>query len=114
MSPAPFRENRTCEMRALSDVLSAAESLPWDHALFLAADRNWTLDSVSMVLSTRDCGSEEVPEPAAANGLIYALNVAQVQDIVCNARQQRPDCSTEDLLEAFLYYHKYDAFLVFE
>lgn len=59
--------------------------------------------------------ADEPPDPeiAVRNGLGRALQVAQVQDIVDNARQQRPRASDGELVEAFLFYYDRDAFIDF-
>jgi hypothetical protein len=54
--------------------------------------------------------NEEIPKVAAQNNYCYVLNIADIQDIVDNVKQQKPDCSEIDLFEAFLYYIKNDAF----
>lgn len=43
-----------------------------------------------------------------------ALRLADVEDIVANARAQKPAASEAELLEAFLYYYDNDAFITFE
>ena len=98
-----------------SDVLDRANEFPWDEALFLPEKGNWSLDSSCTVMSLDDCeDDEENPKFAVDNGLTYALTIHELQGIVLNARQQRRDCSLEGLLEAFLYYYEYDAYLAFE
>lgn len=41
----------------------------------------------------------------------YALGISALQDVVGNAKQQRPGCSLSDLMKAFLFYHRNDAFI---
>jgi hypothetical protein len=100
---------------AFSSVLEHIADFPWNEALFLPENHDWSLDSRCAVLDLDDLGEDEDrPRFAADNGLIYAMTIQQLQGIVSNARQQWPECSPEDLLQAFLHYHRYDAFMVFE
>jgi hypothetical protein len=39
---------------------------------------------------------EEVPQFALDNNLDCVLNIADIQDVVDNAKQQRPQCSESD------------------
>jgi hypothetical protein len=103
------------KMLVFSNVLCRVAEFPWNEVLFLPKDRNWSLNSRCAVLDLDDLSEDEdIPRFAADNGLVYAMTIQQLQDIVSNARQQQPDCSAEDLLQAFLYYHRYDAFIAFE
>ncbi len=98
----------------LRDVLTNSEEHPWRAFLFLHEDKNWNLDSDCAVLNLDDLEiDEEVPQFAIDNNLIYALSIQDVQDIVINAREQRTNCTDEDLLKAFLYYYDNDAFIDF-
>jgi hypothetical protein len=98
----------------LGEVLSAADRLPLDADLFLPFDEVWGPDTRCAVASVDRYADEPVlPDLAARNGLGRALQVAQVQDIVDNARQQLPRAKSEDLVEAFLFYYDRDAFIDF-
>lgn len=103
----------------LRNVLANAVDLDWREYLFLPKDKNWSIDSICSLINWDDleddelADDEETPQFAIDNNLIYALNMATVQDIVDNAKQQRPMCSESDLFEAFLYYYKNDAFIEF-
>ncbi|MFD4704138.1 hypothetical protein ACFWM3_04635 [Gottfriedia sp. NPDC058432] len=57
--------------------------------------------------------NEDIPKFAVQNNYCYVLNMADIQDIVDNVKQQRAECSELDLFEAFQYYFKYDAFISF-
>lgn len=54
-----------------------------------------------------------IPREARERGMTHALDIATVQDIVLNAREQKPMASENDLMEAFIYYFEHDAFLTF-
>jgi myosin-crossreactive antigen len=77
-------------------------------------DKNWNLNSDCAVLNSDDLETdEEDPKFALENGLIYALGIHDVQDIVINAKEQNLNCTGEDLLQAFLFYYNIDAFIDF-
>lgn len=96
----------------LADVLIYADTYSWADSLFLPQNMDWGLGVPCAVLNMDNLDdNEEIPQFAAQNHLTYALGIQAVQDIVNNARQQRPNCSEEFLFKAFLYYYKNDAFL---
>jgi hypothetical protein len=96
-------------------VLSDAESLRWSDALYLRLNEKWNLDSPCIVWDPDDCESgDEVPQTAAAHNMRYALGIQDVQDIVRNARMQKPSCGVDVLFDAFLYYYDNDAFLTLQ
>lgn len=104
----------------LKNILINAKELPWNEYLFLPIDKNWSLDSVCSVINWDQLDENELeddgdtPKIAKENKLIYALDIATIQEIVDNAQQQRPQCSESDLFEAFLYYYYNDAFITFK
>ncbi len=98
----------------LRDVLLNSADLSWDESLFLPEDKNWSLNSKGYLINLDNLeDDEETPQFAIDNNLIYVLSVADIQDIVDNAKQQRSESSESDLFEAFLYYYKNDAFITF-
>lgn len=103
-------------IQPLATVLMAVEDFPWNHALYLDSERPWTATTRCSVLDPDDVDepeSDDVPEFAAVNGLVYALLLTQVQDIVDNARQQLDSVTASDLVRAFNYYYEHDAFIKF-
>jgi hypothetical protein len=96
-------------MSSLADVLSEAASLPWDHALYLPTEGEWSLQSCALVSPLDD---DDSSTSTADLGLKYVLTMSSVQDIVANARLQKDVCSLDDLFAAFLYYWHHDAFIV--
>jgi hypothetical protein len=100
------------EVTTLSYVLEHAGELPWNEALFLPKSKNWALESRAAVWDADDCEEgEDVPQIAASNDLVYVLGIGAVQDIVSNAKQQKPAVTLDDLMKAFVFYHKNDAFI---
>ena len=104
----------------LRTVLKNINQLPWNEYLFLPKDKNWSLDSICSIINWDELDEEEVgddgdtPKYAIDNNLIYVFDIATVQEIVNNANQQFPQTSEAQLLEAFMYYFKNDAFISFD
>jgi hypothetical protein len=99
------------EFRPLAEVLAGIETLPWNYALYLPSNEDWTLEMPCAVLDPDDYGDdEEGPEFAVQNNLQYALGVQQVQDVIRFELNRNPQASVEDLFSAFLYYYDHDAF----
>ena len=104
----------TASLLKLGDVLGNADTLPWDHAVYLPTDGQWDESSLAVVLDPDGAAEdEEEPPLAKAHGLKYALDVATLQDVIANAREQRRDIDLSGLLRALLYYCENDAFIAF-
>jgi hypothetical protein len=98
----------------LREALTLAETSPYDAALFLPGDADWALDTPCAILAVDPFDDGEAdPQFARQRGLRRALSVAQVQDIVANAREQIAEPKPEQLLTAFLFYYDQDAFITF-
>ena len=97
----------------LRAVLQSPADLPWDHALYLPRQENWTLDTECAVLDPDDVADDrdEAPQEALTRELKYALDIGTVQDIVENVGLQRQGADLELLLEALKYYWRHDAFM---
>lgn len=101
----------------LSEVLASAHKFAYDTVLFLDKNHNWDGNSKCAVLKfdneidPQEEGADENPKFAKQNDLIVALHMADVQDIVSNAKQQNPNGDEALLVKAFLYYHDRDAFI---
>ncbi|WP_110589277.1 DUF7716 domain-containing protein [Microbacterium suaedae] len=99
----------------LGEALWRADELPWTHALYAPAGRRlddgelpvlvWDVDDVAD-------DATDLPAEASALGYEYVLGVDDVQSIVANARAQRPEATTADLLLALQHYLGRDAFIV--
>jgi hypothetical protein len=73
-----------------------------------------TLESEEVPPDLEDEPDAGVPDFAKMNGLIRTLEVATLQDVVSNARFQRPQATLDELFNAFRFYHDRDAFIQFE
>lgn len=101
-------------IQTLDEVLTSAEDLPWDQALFVKRGHPWSLDMPCAVLDPNDSPDpDQDPEFAVVNGLGYTLGIQSVQAAVRNARLQNPAIGLPGLLAALVYYFDNDAFLEF-
>ncbi|GHD03993.1 DUF7716 domain-containing protein [Zhihengliuella salsuginis] len=101
----------------LGEVLKTAEKLPWTHALYAPAQRRGFDESTPVLVWDVDDvvdDATDLPAEAIALGYDYVLSVDDVQSIVANARAQRANPATADLLLAFRHYLARDAFIVWE
>jgi hypothetical protein len=99
-------------VNTLAEALQSAPSLPWRDALYLPVETPWELSTPAIISNPDDLYDETTnTEAVPATGMRYALSITDVQDIVDNARKQRPDCSLVDLLKAFTFYFERDAFI---
>ena len=102
----------------LMTVLGDALNRPARGWVYLPEDREWSLDSKCAVLESEEVppGLEDkpnagVPRWAIENGLMQAVPMSVMQDIVTNALSQKPRAGLEDLLRAFIFYWENDAFI---
>ena len=103
------------EMLRLVYVLEHINGFHWSDALFLPEDEVWDLNTKCMVLDPDDVedDEEDAPQIAKEKGLIYTLSIQNVQMIYENVHEQKRDCSSDDLIKAFLYYYDNDAYIEF-
>lgn len=106
------------KIMSFKEALVGIEATPATFWVYLPADQNWNLDSECAILESDEVPPEleddpdaGVPEFAKQNNLVQALSVAVLQDIVINARTQKPNATLDDLLRAFAYYFEHDAFI---
>jgi hypothetical protein len=85
--------------------------------LFLPEDERWTLDSPAVLLElnavptgTKNEKEVETPGFAKSHRLKRVLLGADIQGIIDNARQQKPDVDLDELFGAILYYWEFDAY----
>ena len=88
--------------------------------LFLSEVEKWTLDSPCLVIECVEVPPDQEDEPKAGypdlalrHNMMITLEIATVQDILQNAKSQKPDAQGDDLFKAFIYYYDYDAFIEF-
>jgi hypothetical protein len=85
--------------------------------LFLPQDERWTLDAPAVLLElnavppgTKNEKEVETPELAKSHHLKRVLLGADIQGIIDNARQQKPDVDLDEIFSAILYYWEFDAY----
>ncbi|WP_164003019.1 DUF7716 domain-containing protein [Pyxidicoccus caerfyrddinensis] len=98
--------------QTLGSVLTGIGERTRGYALYMRGPPPWTEASECMMLE-RDIYSDVLPILAAENGLVKILSAAQVRQVVVNARLQRPDATTADLVDALEFYFQRDAFIDF-
>lgn len=111
------RRKEFVALSTLGTVLLNANELSLDADLFLPYDEIWVSTTRCAVIPVdryADDNDDDIPDLAAQNELERALQIAQVKDIVANARQQRNQLSVEELVAAFLFYYDRDAFINFK
>ncbi|MEP9393346.1 hypothetical protein ABLE92_08240 [Gordonia sp. VNQ95] len=98
---------------SLGDALRGAASLPWTHALYAPVAADFSDERLSVLVWDVDDVSDDddLPEAARALGYEYVLGVVDLQGIVANAWDQRPEANVADLLVAFRHYVDRDAFV---
>ena len=105
-------------IETFADVLATISGRAANAWVYLPVGEEWSLASRSITLVSDEVSPEEedlpdagVPEFAKQNGLTQAIDVLGLQDVVSNALCQRPSATPEDLLRAFLFYRRQDAFI---
>ena len=97
----------------LQDVLADPAAYAWGSALYGPRDNAWAADTVVIVHDVDDVDEDtDLTTQVSAAGFDYVLDLQTVGSIVANARQQRPGATRRELLSAFQYYVRTDAFIV--
>ncbi|WP_441467226.1 DUF7716 domain-containing protein [Bradyrhizobium xenonodulans] len=86
--------------------------------VYLPSGRKWSLASESATLESDEVPPELEDEPdawipqfAKRHDLVQVMPVTTLQEIVSNARQQKPNATLDELFAAFIFYYKNDAFI---
>lgn len=101
---------------ALGDILRRAGKGLEESILFLPKAETWTLDTLGFLiddeeLSRRGWENDEEIELAGQSRLIYALYSDEIEAVVDEARRIDPQGTDQWLVESFVYYCKYGAYL---
>ncbi|WP_163862708.1 DUF7716 domain-containing protein [Myxococcus eversor] len=97
----------------LGNVLANIGSYPMRaRALYVEEGAPFDVKARTMVLE-HDLYSDELPEAAQRFALRRTLSVLDASGVVENARRQKPDVSPAELVQAFNFYWKRDAFIDF-
>lgn len=98
----------------LTEILTKAADLPWDHHLYLQEGCHISEDTHALVLNDdeefeRDAYDE--PLYATEHGMKYCITIQALQDIISNLQQQVSNPTDKALLAAFKHYVENDAFI---
>jgi len=106
------------QLKTLREIFRSAAALD-ENAWVYLPEGEWSLNTTAAVLRSDDVPPElenepdaGVPQFAKERGLRQVLPASTVQEIVNNARAQKPNASVDELLKAFTFYHKNDAFIL--
>lgn len=103
---------KTPQKSTLIDILSNSEKLPWNASLFLSGKHPFLSENSAMVIDQdKDEDPEEREKRLEEVGYRYALSISTVQEIVNNLKLQIENPTNDQLIEAFNYYFKNDAFI---
>jgi hypothetical protein len=109
--------SKTASFEEILETIMNQSQVSW---VYLPQARNWNLNSESAILESEEVPPELEDEPDAGvpqfakdHGLMQVVPVATLQDIVSNARAQRPLANSADLFRAFEFYYERDAFIQF-
>ena len=109
------RKMEIVSLTTLGAVLLNADDLSLDADLFLPYGEVWdSTTRCAVIPADRYADEYNTPDLAVQNNLERALQIAQVQDVVVNARLQRSKVTVENLVAAFLFYYDRDAFSNFD
>jgi hypothetical protein len=98
------------------DIIRDSERIVTKGWLFLPKNKEWTIDTQGIVididsLDESEVNENEMPIVMEEKNLIITLDGGTLESInVCVSRLENPP-SDRTLLEAFIYYYKFDAFL---
>lgn len=101
--------NDEIQRLTLEEALTKAKELNWKLALFCDQKYPYTADTFFYIAAPDEYELIELD----GKRYEYTLMVQDLQGIVENARQQKPDANSEDLVNAFNYYMTHDAFIDF-
>lgn len=99
----------------LKSLLLDVEQFPWNEHVYMSNEGKWSLNSSCYIFNLNELADdEEEPKFAVENNLRCVLSIGDIQDVVINMKQQKENCSEQDLFNAFMYYYENDAFFVYE
>jgi hypothetical protein len=101
----------------LRDALNISQQVPSVYRgwLFLPP-QPWALETEGIFFDpdkNNRSQTDQTPEEIRSKQLALTLDSDSIEDVIFNARAQRPDGTIEELLAAFTYYFNNDAFMKF-
>ena len=103
------------EIYTIADAFTNAEQFPANGILFAPVTGTFQVNT-KWALLTEWNWDEDPPETLMVEGqpMEEFLNVDQFQQVVWNAKAQRPHASVAEIIAALEFYYKYDAFIDFD
>ncbi|MBL4900895.1 MAG: hypothetical protein JKX76_14895 [Colwellia sp.] len=103
-------------METLIEILKRANKSLEDGWLYLPENQKWDATTTGMIIDDDELSDSEVDENdepiiAKEKGLVSTLDSGTIESIVASANSLESEITGELLLESFLYYCDYDAFL---
>ncbi len=100
----------------LREAVFRDEELPLSGILYVPEGVDLSFEALCVLITFEDWTDDDPPEFIDVDGVKFKefLPVDPFQQVVWNAREQRPDLSDEMLLDAIKYYCEFDAFIDFE
>ena len=104
------------EMEPLIKILKRADGQLEEGWLYLPENEVWNVDTLGQIIDVDMLTESEVDENdepliAQEKGLISTIDAGTIENIVSFAKNLDNEFSDDLLLESFLYYYNYDAFL---
>jgi hypothetical protein len=100
------------EIKTLGEVLFNVDTMPFDITMYMDKISVWNLSSIC-ILSEEEA-IDELPAFAKNNNVEDVFQLNTLKEISANLKEQVRNPSIEQLLDAFLFYYKNDAFIVLE
>ena len=96
-------------------ILANPDEIPENHGIAFSKTGSITKDSTVLIFDFDDLDNDEdVPQKAVAIDLESVITKSEIEDIIYNAKLQKHIVSSDDLLEAFIFYVENDAFIQYD
>lgn len=101
---------------SLREALLRNEGLSDDGILYAPSGVELTLETPCALVTFEDWADDDPPASCDIDGVKYIelLPVDPFQQVIWNAREQRPNLSDDMLIDAVRYYCEFDAFIDFD
>ncbi|WP_407404112.1 hypothetical protein [Chryseobacterium sp.] len=76
------------------------------------SSKDWNLETIGIFVDDEFGEEEEKTEQLLANGWVETLDSVMIEDVIYHAKEQKEKVTTEELLEAFIYFIDNDSYLI--